>query len=81
MKDLKKRLGLELSISCIVAGILTIIFVAIEVTCIMFLWNWIAPMFWAKAPCLDFWDTLGFICLFNFLCLAAKQATKAVMGD
>lgn len=79
--NLKKHLGLELSISCLVTAILTIIVVAIEVTCIMFLWNWIAPMFWAKAPCLDFWDTLGFICLFNFLCLAAKQATKAVMGD
>lgn len=42
-------------------------FAAFEAWIIMMLWNWIVPMFWASAPILNFWLTLGIMMLCNLL--------------
>lgn len=42
-------------------------FTAFEAWIIMMLWNWIVPMFWASAPILNFWLTLGIMMLCNLL--------------
>ena len=32
---------------------------ALEVFIFMLLWNWLVPLFWAGAPILGFWQSLG----------------------
>ena len=33
--------------------------IAIVPLILMFLWNWLAPLFWVNAPILTFWQTFG----------------------
>ena len=33
----------------------------------MLLWNWIVPIFWATAPILTFWESLGIIVLVTLI--------------
>jgi hypothetical protein len=42
-------------------------FASFEAWIIMMLWNWIVPIFWANAPTLSFWLTLGIMMLCNLL--------------
>lgn len=44
-----------------------ILLTAIEVFVVQFLWNNLVPKFWDGCPILGFWETLGAICLLNFI--------------
>ena len=52
--------------------ILSIIFAlligpAITAALFMLLWNWLAPMFWAAAPIINFWAAWGIIVLLSMV--------------
>lgn len=40
---------------------------AITAALFMLLWNWVAPMFWAAAPIINFWVAFGVIALLNLI--------------
>lgn len=40
---------------------------AITAALFMLLWNWLAPMFWAAAPIINFWVAFGVIVLLNLI--------------
>ena len=52
---------------CLGVLIAFILLTAIEVWIVQFLWNNIMPIFWSGCPILGFWETLGAICLLNFI--------------
>ena len=52
---------------CLAVFIIVLAFSAFEAWIIMLLWNWIAPLFWAGAPILNFWQTWGILFLINLI--------------
>lgn len=52
---------------CIVLLITVLLISAAGAFIIMLLWNWLAPLFWANAPILGFWETWGILFLINLI--------------
>ena len=49
---------------------------AITAALFMLLWNWVAPMFWAAAPIINFWAAWGVIILLSMVFGRATVHTK-----
>lgn len=52
---------------CIIVLIALVCSIAIEPLILMMLWNWLAPIFWATAPILTFWQAVGVCILINII--------------
>ena len=48
---------------------------AVSGACLMLLWNWIVPIFWAAAPSLTFFQAVGASLLLGFIGSAFRSAT------
>lgn len=59
--------GVELFAGCFVTLILCILFGAFGGWIFMLLWNWLAPLFWAAAPQLTFWQAWGVCILLSWI--------------
>lgn len=57
----------EAVIGCLLVLVLAIGLGALEGLIFMFLWNWLAPMFWAAAPIFTFWQAWGVCILLNLI--------------
>lgn len=56
--------------SCVGCVITLFIIIGIGAICgyvFMFLWNWLAPLFWVSAPILSFWQAWGCMILLNLI--------------
>lgn len=62
--------------SCFLAFIFVIAFSFLEAWVIMLLWNWLAPLFWAAAPILTYWQTYGVMVLIQLIAGLLKNLFK-----
>ena len=68
-------MGYSLS-SCFFALIVIVLLSFLEAWVLMLLWNWIAPIFWATAPILTFWQAYGAMVLIQIIAGLFKNLFK-----
>ena len=68
-------MGYSLS-SCFFALIVIVLLSFLEAWVLMLLWNWIAPIFWAAAPILTFWQAYGAMVLIQIIAGLFKNMFK-----
>ena len=63
-------------INCI--GIMAILVVVsfLEALVVQLLWNWLAPIFWATAPILTYWQAFGVCILLSIIGSAFRSVNK-----
>ena len=63
-------------INCI--GIMAILVVVsfLEALVVQLLWNWLAPIFWATAPILTYWQAFGACILLSIIGSAFRSVNK-----
>lgn len=63
-------------INCI--GIMAILVVVsfLEALVVQLLWNWLAPIFWATAPILTYWQAFGVCILLSIIGSAFRSVSK-----
>lgn len=54
-------------IGCLFLGLLILILFIIEGLVLMFLWNWLIPLFWINAPVLGLFECIGIIILVSMI--------------
>ena len=59
--------GTDTLIGCVFILIVCILFGALGGFIFMLLWNWLAPLFWATAPILTFWQAWGVCILLSWI--------------
>jgi len=57
----------EIFIGCLFAIVLGILLGALGGCIFMYLWNWLAPLFWKSAPILSFWEAWGVCILLSWI--------------
>lgn len=62
--------------SCFFALIVIVLLSFLEAWVLMLLWNWIAPIFWAAAPILTFWQAYGAMVLIQIIAGLFKNLFK-----
>ena len=62
--------------TCFVALIVIVLLSFLEAWVLMLLWNWIAPIFWAAAPILTFWQAYGAMVLIQIIAGLFKNLFK-----
>lgn len=62
--------------SCFFALIVIVLLSFLEAWVLMLLWNWIAPIFWATAPILTFWQAYGTMVLIQIIAGLFKNLFK-----
>lgn len=63
-------------IGCLFIIILCVIFGAFSGWIFMLLWNWLAPLFWASAPILTFWQAWGVCILISWISSLFRSKSK-----
>lgn len=58
---------IEVGCGCIVMLMVILGFSALGALILMYLWNWLAPLFWQTAPILTFWQTWGIVFLLSLI--------------
>lgn len=66
MKDFKE-IDNYTCVGCFIALLVVFIIGAICAFVVMYLWNWLAPLFWSSAPILGFWETWGVLILLGII--------------
>ena len=61
---------------CIIVAIILILLSFLEAWVVQLLWNWIAPIFWAAAPILTYWQAFGCCVLLSFIGSAFRSHSK-----
>jgi len=59
--------GYEVFSGCLITLILCVLLGAFGGWIFMMLWNWLAPLFWASAPILTFWQAWGVMILLSWI--------------
>jgi len=59
---------------CIVVIIIVALFSFLEAWVVQLLWNWLAPIFWAAAPILTYWQAFG-VCILLSIIGSAFRST------
>lgn len=53
--------------SCLFILIILLLALTIEPLILMWLWNWLTPLFWTASPVLTFWQALGICFLLSII--------------
>ena len=59
---------------CIVVILVVLSF--LEAWVVQLLWNWLAPIFWATAPILTYWQAFGACILLSIIGSAFRSVSK-----
>lgn len=59
--------------ACLIALVIAVAVGALGAFVVMYLWNWLAPLFWAGAPILGFWQTWGVLILISIIASLFKS--------
>ena len=58
---------------CIVVIVILVVLCFLEAWVVQLLWNWLAPIFWAAAPILTYWQAFGVCILLGTIGLFFKR--------
>ena len=61
---------------CIVVIVILVVLSFLEAWVVQLLWNWLAPIFWATAPILTYWQAFGVCILLSIIGSAFKSVSK-----
>ena len=61
---------------CIVIIIILVVLSFLEAWVVQLLWNWLAPIFWATAPILTYWQAFGVCILLSIIGSACRSVNK-----
>ena len=61
---------------CIVVIVILVILSFLEAWVVQLLWNWLAPIFWATAPILTYWQAFGACILLSIIGSAFRSVNK-----
>ena len=61
---------------CIVIMVILVILSFLEAWIVQLLWNWLAPIFWATAPILTYWQAFGVCILLSIIGSAFRSVNE-----
>ena len=61
---------------CIVVIVILVVLSFLEAWVVQLLWNWLAPIFWATAPILTYWQAFGACILLSIIGSAFRSVSK-----
>ena len=67
----------NISISgCIIIMVILVVLSFLEAWIVQLLWNWLAPIFWATAPILTYWQAFGVCILLSIIGSAFRSVNE-----
>ena len=76
MNKFWKIFGSTTILAILAITLIIIFFVCFNTLVVYWLWNWLAPIFWAEAPTLSFLEAFGVACVINFLIIIGRQIVQ-----
>ena len=61
---------------CIVVIVILVVLCFLEAWVVQLLWNWLAPIFWATAPILTYWQAFGVCILLSIIGSAFRSVNE-----
>ena len=61
---------------CIVVIVILVVLSFLEAWVVQLLWNWLAPIFWAAAPILTYWQAFGVCILLSIIGSAFRSVNE-----